>query len=294
MTTSRERLAVSTACLFFFSVPASAQDKSQYWLFRPTPDNQLRDLSTDRPDNTESPFTVDAGHIQFETNIFGYSRSGSAPDGSVTKSYEYGTTNIRLGLNNFAELSVIVTPFSVVKTADPLEGVIRQSGSGGVDVRLKINLWGNDTFDKAGATAMGLLPFVTVPTGWQNGISPPGVEGGLIVPFAVKLTDRLSLGINGGFHVVRDEVPEPGVRPGTHTEWLSSASFSLEWNDKFSTYYEIAGRFATQNPQGDIGVFATGFTYKLSKNVQLDAGVNIGITRAADRLNPFFGLSARF
>lgn len=294
MIRSRVRLALLTAFTLQFVTPASAQDKSQYWLFRATPDNLLRDLSTDRPDNTESPFTVDAGHIQFETNIFGYSRSRPDADGIVTKSKEYGTTNIRLGLTNFAELSIIAAPYGVVKTIDPVEGATRQSGSGGVDLRLKINLWGNDTFDKAGATAFGLLPFVTVPTGWQNGISPPGIEGGLIVPFAMKLTDKWSLGINGGFHVVRDEIPEPGIRPGTHTEWLTSASFAFEWSDKFSTYYEVAGRFGTRNEQGDIGVFATGFTYKLSKNVQMDAGINLGITRAADRINPFAGISARF
>jgi hypothetical protein len=44
-------------------------------LFNPTPDRLLRDLTTDRPDVTESPFTVDAGRIQAETNLFGYARS---------------------------------------------------------------------------------------------------------------------------------------------------------------------------------------------------------------------------
>ena len=41
---------------------ASDQNKSQYTLFNPTPDRLLRDLTTDRPDTTECPFTVDAGH----------------------------------------------------------------------------------------------------------------------------------------------------------------------------------------------------------------------------------------
>ena len=37
-------------------------DKSSYNLFNPVPENLMRDLSPDRPDVTESPFTVDAGH----------------------------------------------------------------------------------------------------------------------------------------------------------------------------------------------------------------------------------------
>jgi hypothetical protein len=37
-----------------------------------------------------------------------------------------------------------------------------------------------------------------------------------------------------------------------------------------------------------------GFTYGLTDDIQLDAGVNIGVTRSADDLNPFLGISWRF
>jgi long-subunit fatty acid transport protein len=56
----------------------------------------------------------------------------------------------------------------------------------------------------------------------------------------------------------------------------------------------VAARFHTEDPRGDVVVLATGFTYKLNKNLQLDAGVNVGVTSAADRINPFVGLSRRF
>lgn len=269
---------------------AETPEKSQYTLFNPTPDQLLRDLTTDRPDTTESPFTVDAGRMQFETNIFGYSRSRPDDEGTITRSYEYATTNLRIGLTNWAEFNVIVAPRGVVRTRplDPVEAT-RSSGPGGVDLRMKFNLWGNDAFEKPGATALGLLPFVTLPTDRANGISPTGVEGGLILPFAVKLSDKLSLGVNGGIHIVRNE-----DAPGTHTEWLTSASFSYEWTETFSTYYEVAGRYRAKDAGGDIGLLATGVTYKLNKNLQIDGGVNFGVTRAADRLNPFVGISARF
>ena len=63
------------ALLLVWNAEAVGADKSQYWLFNPTPDSLLREMTTDRPDLTESPFTVDAGHVQFETTIVGYSRS---------------------------------------------------------------------------------------------------------------------------------------------------------------------------------------------------------------------------
>lgn len=36
-------------------------DKRNYTLFNPTPTAQMREMSTDHPDKTESPYTVDAG-----------------------------------------------------------------------------------------------------------------------------------------------------------------------------------------------------------------------------------------
>jgi hypothetical protein len=269
---------------------AMGQDKSRYSLFNPTPDRLLRDLTTDRPDVTESPFTVDAGRIQVETSLFGYARSRPDPDGTVTDTYEFATTNIRVGLTSNTEVNLVWQPYGVVRTreTDPVN-VFRQSGIGGVDIRGKINLWGNDTFERPGDTAFGLLPFMTLPTKRGNGISPEAVEGGIILPFAVKLTDKFGLGLNTGVHAVKNSDSS-----GHHAEWLGSASLAYEWTENLGSYYEIAARAGTRNPLGETVVLATGLTYKLNKNLQLDAGVNFGVTRAADRINPFFGVTTRF
>jgi len=45
----------------------AAPDKGDYILFNPTPDADLRSFSTDRPPKANSPYTVDAGHLQYET-----------------------------------------------------------------------------------------------------------------------------------------------------------------------------------------------------------------------------------
>src|SRR6187402_3113627 len=63
--------------------PKAMTDKSQYHLFNPTPLNLMREMSTDRPDTTESAYTVDAGHYQIEMSFFDYSRDRS--DGARTK-----------------------------------------------------------------------------------------------------------------------------------------------------------------------------------------------------------------
>ena len=269
---------------------AAEPDKRQYTLFNPAPDQLLRDLTTDRPDTTESPFTVDAGRIQVETNLFGYTRSRPDADGTVTDSYEFLAANVRIGVTHASEINVVFQPYGIVRTRplDPLLAT-RSSGIGGVDIRAKFNLWGNDTFERPGATAFALLPFITLPTDRNNGISPDGVEGGLILPFALKLSEKFGLGLNAGVHVVRNS-----DTPGHHAEYLASASLSYEWSEAVSTFYEVAARFNTGNPLGDVAVLATGFTYKLGKNLQFDGGVRFGVTQAADRINPFVGVSARY
>ena len=53
-------------------------DKSGYNLFNPVPENLLRDLSPDRPDATESPYTVDAGHYQLEMDFANFTSTKRA------------------------------------------------------------------------------------------------------------------------------------------------------------------------------------------------------------------------
>src|SRR5262245_26857591 len=163
----------AAALLLLSNAEVMGADKSQYWLFNPTPDSLLREMTTDRPDLTESPFTVDAGHVQFETTIVGYSRS--APDQAhiVTDEFEFATTNMRIGITNSTELSLVWQPYGTVRVrqTDPIS-VFHQSGMGELNVRAKFNLWGNDTFEKPSATALALLPVLSLPTDRHNGISP--------------------------------------------------------------------------------------------------------------------------
>lgn len=265
-----------------------AGDKSSYSLFAPTPQSLLRDMTTDRPDATESPFTIDAGHLQVEANLFGYARSRPDTDGTFTDTDEIATTNVRIGLSNDIEIGFVWQPYGSVCIDSPDEGTLRDSGIGGLDIRGKVNLWGNDTFDKTGS-ALAVLPYITLPTDEANGISPEFVEGGVIVPLALALPHDFGLGINGGVVWLKDD-----EEAGYHSEYIATASLGYEWNSKLGTHYEIAATFNTGDPRGDIVVLGTGVTYAVTDNLQLDAGVNFGVTDAADRFNPFVGVSQRF
>ena len=102
MITSATRFLGVLLCLAAGADLAAAgdDDKSQYNLFNPTPRSQMREMTTDRPDITEVPFTVDAGHVQIESTLFGYARTRPDVDGAESDVYEFAYTNVRIGLTN--------------------------------------------------------------------------------------------------------------------------------------------------------------------------------------------------
>lgn len=249
-------------------------------------ERSLRDLTTDRPDVTESPFTVDAGHIQIETTLIGYTRSRRDGAGAVTDSYEFATSNLRIGLTDRLEVDVVWQPYGI---ADPRGGAAVSRGIGSVDLRAKLNLWGNDGPAKPGDTALALLPYVTLPTDGDNGIGESEVAFGLIVPLAIELGGGFGLGLNAAANFTRGEDD-----PTYDAAVLTSASLAYEWSAVLGTYAEIVWEFSRSANGGDVVTLDTGFTIALGEDWQFDAGINIGVTRAADPIAPFIGLTARF
>ncbi len=282
-----KRAIASTLAACFCAHSAYAEEaanKRGYSIFAPVPSALMREMTTDRPDITESPFTVDAGHIQIETQAFGYARSADIAGGHID-TYEFGTSNFRIGLTNKLELGIVAAPYGIARGGGGL--ILDDEGLGGIELRPKLNLWGNDTFGETSKTAFALMPFVVLPTDTDNGISPEKPEFGLIAPLAIELSDKFGLGMMATLESIPDE--EGG---GRHLESQATISLAVEWNDRLGTYYELAARFGGED--GDALVAGTGLTYALGPNAQLDAGVNFGLTDAADRFSPFVGLAVRY
>src|SRR5690348_3468428 len=80
-------------------------DRSAYNLFNPTPPDKLREMNSDRPDVTESPFTVDPGHVQVELSFveYSYDRSDGHSDG-----FSVLPTEVRLGLTDHWEVELLL------------------------------------------------------------------------------------------------------------------------------------------------------------------------------------------
>src|SRR4029434_280785 len=70
-------------------------DKSQYTLFNPPPIGLRRPYNTDRPSKTDSPFTIDAGVFQIESDVWNWTLDYE--NGVRTRTWIISNTNFKLG-----------------------------------------------------------------------------------------------------------------------------------------------------------------------------------------------------
>lgn len=256
-------------------------DKWQYHLFNPTPREFMREMSTDRPDTTESPITVDAGHVQIESSFFDFGRTRQ---GGVTEAvFTYGAMNLKLGLLNNVDIQFVSDAYTEVRTKDhATDSTETVEGFSDLQVRLKINLWGND----GGRTALAFFPFIKIPTG--SDLSNDNVEGGLILPFSVELTERLGLGLMLETDFVYDEESR-----GYDAEFVHTAVLGFSLTEKWGAFVEYAG--VTGSAAFDYRATAIGgFTYAVTDDLQFDVGARVGLNEAAEDFGAFTGMSIRF
>src|SRR5438309_829147 len=117
-------------------------DKSRYTLFNPTPREVMREMNTDRPDKTESPYTVDAGHFQIEADILNYTydRYNPAQADARVETVSITPMNLKLGLCDNVDLQLVLETYTSVRTRDVSSGSVRKNrGFGDVLVRTKWN-----------------------------------------------------------------------------------------------------------------------------------------------------------
>ncbi len=279
--------AAFAVCLCPSAQGAPAADKSAYTFFNPTPRDQMRELSTDRPDKTESAYTVDAGHFQIEADLIAYSRDHDTADGADVKSRgtTFANVNLKAGLTNTIDLQFVIETYTTAKATDRTSGLTEKaSGFGDITTRLKINLWGNDSGD----TAFALMPYVKFPTN-QDNLGNNSIEGGLIAPYALSLPGGWGCGIMPQIDLVRDDDDS-----GYHTELVFSVTASHDITEKLGGYLELWASRGTQSGAQTVATFDCGLTYAVNHNTQLDLGVNLGISDAAEDIAPFVGLSMRF
>ncbi|TPW17904.1 MAG: manganese/zinc/iron transport system permease protein [bacterium] len=266
-------LPVAALLFLLFPPPAAAYD-----LFHPRPRESMRELSTDRPDITESPYTVDAGHFQLEADAVSF--ASNKEDDQTTETFGLAELNLKAGLTDRSDLQLVIPVFLRESSSEPSADGAR-SGVGDLSVRVKWNAFGND----AGATALAFMPFITLPVAADGlGVAEPTI--GLIVPFSVDLAPGWGLGTM----VEADWVSDGEDRS---LDLVTSLVVGRDVTSTFGAFVEGVTVVSTA-PDGPFQALLNGgVTLALSPNARLDGGVRVGLTDSTEDLGLFLGLALR-
>jgi Putative MetA-pathway of phenol degradation len=257
-----------------------AADKSRYTIFNPTPIDLRRAFNTDRPSITDSPFTIDAGAFQIESDVANWKVN---TDNHIRRrTWLIGNTNFKVGLTNWMDLQIF--PQLYVNRRPSGEGfgqAIEQDGFGDTTVRLKINLLGND----GGKLVIGLVSSLKIPTNTGhtgNHVWEPGF--GLPVNYSLPLGFTL-------FAQTRIDILDKARSSSMRVQWQNPIGLSRAIVGNVSGYVEFYDAVSS-GPW--IGTLDTGLIYQVTPNFSVDVDSFFGLTRSADDFNLVIGFARRF
>lgn len=255
-------------------------DKNQFNLFRPTPRKYMRPMVPDRPGITESPYSVDAGHFQYETDALRLltRREGTA----YGHDWYINHALAKIGLTNRTDLQIGLDSYTDTRNyddTDPGQTTVAR-GVGDLNLRLKHTLVGDDN----SRWALGLIGYVTLPTGGPRGDG--AVEYGAVLPVVYQLTKPWSIGGQVATQVYWDRE--------THAHYLQlTPTFTTDYQftKLIQVFAELVGYRDVRQPSW-LSSINTGVQLDVSDNVQLDFGTHLPITNSVDR-EYFIGMSFR-
>lgn len=243
-------------------------------LFYPVPKDQMRSFETDRPDATESAYTVDAGHFQVETDLFKSEKTNV--DGIKSINNSFNAANLKLGITNSLDIQFVVNmlDLSKIKYSD---STIEEFGFGGLSFRIKQNIWGNDE----GKTAFAVLPYLNFSTNSSRGIS-----GGIVFPFAISLSHGWDFGAQ-----FETEFEHNQTGDNYHFNYLMTFTTSHSIINDLDFFIEAAA-LRNNNIQAYEYFANGGFVFAVAKNINIDCGIYYGIKKVSSKTY-FIGLSFR-
>lgn len=260
-------------CFLFSGTAFGQQSQAGYHLFKPVPRENMRTFALDRPDITESAQTVDAGHFQFEGDIFKWVKYTQGESGR--------TVNIwnglyKVGLNANWDFQLGYELFNIYQDT---EGKKYDDGSGALTFRLKRNFWGNDGDTK---TTLGAIPYVTFASG-KPFDKDEEIQFGVGFPFSYTLTDKLSLGAQPQIDFV------PNGEGGRDASFFQTIVIGGALIGKFDFYAEAVA-FLQKGENNYL--LNGGIIYNISPNVKVDIAGNLGLNKPSPS-RVYVGLSFR-
>lgn len=225
----------------------------------------VREMSTDRPDITESAFTVPRGMWQFEMETVSVTQDGGS------RSEDWGSINIKYGINDSMDVQWVTPAWHHKNGLD---------GWTDTELRLKWNLSGQDD---GAAAAIALMPYVKLPVASRR-LGNDDIEGGLIIPMSLN---EFPLAWMVQADIIRNDADTGYTGAFTFT-----ATTGFDLTPRLAAFVEGVAALPLD---GDAETYLNGgLVFSINDNWFLDAGVNLGLNRAADDERFFTGMSRRF
>jgi hypothetical protein len=238
-------------------------------------------ICTDRPTKANATCTVSAGKWQLESSAVGWSRTDV--DGARVEILALGASTVKVGIGERTDVQVAITPYVevIAKTAGVRD---RQSGFGDTTIRVKHRLTGDEA-----AAQVGVIPFVKVPTA-KRGLGNRTLEGGLAVPISFALAKNVTATFGPEVDVLAD-----GDGQGHHVGIVNLVNIAMVAAPRLTLIGEVWSN-VNFDPDGTVRQASVdaAMAYAVHDRLQLDAGVNLGLTRATPDVEAYVGISTRF
>ena len=223
-------------------------------------------IQTDRPDQTETPYTVPKKRFQVETGFLYEHTDGE------TKTYSIPSVLFKYGLTNTLELG-IVTELAAVKTAN--ESI---TGLNPVTLRFKKNL----ITEKGLIPMTSLIGYLGLPSFASAGLKATYLAPAIRLTMQHTLSDKLSLGYN-----LAAEWDGETTAPA----FVYTLTTGYAITPRVGSYAELYG-FSPYKSKADHR-FDCGLNYLLRQNILFDISGGIGLTENAPDYFMALGLSFR-
>lgn len=239
-------------------------------------------ICADRPGLATPTCTVPAGTVQFETTFLDWTRDRA--DGARSSEFRIGDTAIKVGLTDRLHVELILSPYVRSRTH---EGGASEtvSGFGDLAVAAKSRLT-----NESAPVQLAVRPFVKIPTASRS-LGNSEVEGGVVVPIEYSIPgSQLSLALSPQLDINAD-----AHGSGHHLASGQVIGLGVPLSSRLSASAELWG-YWDFDPAGTVRQYAAGGSaaYLVSNDVQLDAGVNLGLNRDTPDVQLYSGIAFRF
>ena len=239
-------------------------------------------ICTDRPTKATTTCTVPAGDFQLETDLINWTRQ--TVDGVRTDTVLYTNPTLKYGVGKHTDVEINIAPYETVRTRSADGTVVTDGGIGDLYLRLKQKL----TADKS-KTQVAVVGFVKAPTAGSS-VGNGAWEGGAVVPVNIPLPYKFTLTTSPELDVSADQDGN-----GHHVEFANLLNLSHPVGKNATAYAELWTKDSlepfhkTQQYSADLAG-----SYQLTKTLQIDAAIYIGLNRETPGLQMYTGMSTRF